>query len=143
LIARIAVPIGGVGWKRRDDQIGPAVAVDVIAERSAAEAPARGRIVRFGGTDLVSGLEIRPRIPLLIGDEIEMTVAIDVEHGNPLGAKCRVQRAFGEPRRARRIWPRGARGGEHEKEGRRASHRPPRIRHSLGPFEEHALTSTS
>src|SRR5579859_5415400 len=69
VVTRVLVPVGGVGRKRRDDQVGPAVTIDVVAERGGAQAPTCDGIVRLGGADLDRAVEVRARIPILIGDQ--------------------------------------------------------------------------
>jgi hypothetical protein len=92
--AGILIPVHRLVRLRRDDEVGPAVAVEVLAPGAVVLAVAVG-VVDDGCPDL-GRREVRAAVPELIRDEVGDAVAVDVEDGDRLGAELGIERALVE-----------------------------------------------
>lgn len=95
----ISAPADVGAWKAEHDQIVEPVGIDVQVEAVERVRVLRQRIPAARLAELDGARERRPDVPQLLGHDVEVAIAIDVEHAHTLGAERGVEHVPAEPER--------------------------------------------
>jgi len=95
--AGVFIPVTGVAGEGDDDHVGPAVAVEVVAEAAEGIAVHGLREDAIGPQDVAFPFAIRflgRLVPAIADDDVGLAVLVDVNDADPFGAKILVERDF-------------------------------------------------